>query len=237
MNLDGEDRIVAVAKLAEQDEETENELAKDDGGPVAAELELAAAEPDERRGSRRGRLQRRRSRGRDLDDTADEAPEADDDEEPVELRSTRKESRTMQFFLDTAEIKEIETGLEWGMVDGITTNPSLIAKSGRPYLATVQEIAQPGARPGLRRGAGHRVRRDPGARAAGSPAWPTTWWSRCRSPRPACAPSRPSRARASAPTSRSASRPPRRCSPPRPAPPTSRPSSAGSTTSARTAWS
>jgi transaldolase len=48
----------------------------------------------------------------------------------------------MQFFLDTAEMKEIETGLAWGMVDGITTNPSLIAKAGRPYLATVQEIAR-----------------------------------------------------------------------------------------------
>jgi transaldolase len=48
----------------------------------------------------------------------------------------------MQFFLDTAEIKEIETGLEWGMVDGITTNPSLIAKSGRAYLPTVQAIAK-----------------------------------------------------------------------------------------------
>jgi transaldolase len=48
----------------------------------------------------------------------------------------------MQFFLDTAEIKEIETGLEWGMVDGVTTNPSLVAKSGRPYLPTVQAIAK-----------------------------------------------------------------------------------------------
>jgi transaldolase len=48
----------------------------------------------------------------------------------------------MQFFLDTAEIKEIETGLEWGMVDGITTNPSLIAKAGKPYLPTVQAIAR-----------------------------------------------------------------------------------------------
>lgn len=48
----------------------------------------------------------------------------------------------MQFFLDTAEIKEIETGLQWGMVDGITTNPSLIAKAGKPYLSTVQEIAK-----------------------------------------------------------------------------------------------
>jgi transaldolase len=48
----------------------------------------------------------------------------------------------MEFFLDTADMKEIETGLEWGMVDGITTNPSLIAKSGRAYLQTVKEIAQ-----------------------------------------------------------------------------------------------
>lgn len=48
----------------------------------------------------------------------------------------------MEFFLDTADIKEIETGLEWGLVDGITTNPSLIAKQGKSYLATVQEIAR-----------------------------------------------------------------------------------------------
>jgi transaldolase len=48
----------------------------------------------------------------------------------------------MQFFLDTAEMKEIETGLQWGMVDGITTNPSLIAKAGKEYLPTVQEIAK-----------------------------------------------------------------------------------------------
>ena len=48
----------------------------------------------------------------------------------------------MLFFLDTADIREIETGLEWGMVDGITTNPSLIAKEGKPYLPTVQEIAK-----------------------------------------------------------------------------------------------
>ena len=48
----------------------------------------------------------------------------------------------MEFFLDTADIKEIETGLEWGMVNGITTNPTLIAKQGKPYLATVQEIAR-----------------------------------------------------------------------------------------------
>jgi len=48
----------------------------------------------------------------------------------------------MEFFLDTADIQEIEKGLDWGMVDGITTNPSLIAVQKRPYLATVQEIAE-----------------------------------------------------------------------------------------------
>jgi len=48
MNLDAEDCIVAVAKLAEKDEETEIELAKADGGAVPAELEMEAAEePDE----------------------------------------------------------------------------------------------------------------------------------------------------------------------------------------------
>jgi len=48
----------------------------------------------------------------------------------------------MKFFLDTADIEEIERGLEWGMVDGVTTNPSLIAKQGKPYLPTVQAIAE-----------------------------------------------------------------------------------------------
>jgi DNA gyrase subunit A len=47
MNLDPEDRIVAVAKLAEKDEETEIELAKSGEGPVPAELELEATEDDD----------------------------------------------------------------------------------------------------------------------------------------------------------------------------------------------
>ena len=48
----------------------------------------------------------------------------------------------MKFFLDTADIEEIEKGLAWGMVDGVTTNPSLIAKQGKPYLPTVKAIAE-----------------------------------------------------------------------------------------------
>ena len=48
----------------------------------------------------------------------------------------------MQFFLDTADLRQIEMGLSWGMVDGVTTNPSIIAKAGKPYLPTVKEIAE-----------------------------------------------------------------------------------------------
>ena len=48
----------------------------------------------------------------------------------------------MEFFLDTAVLDEIREGLEWGMVDGVTTNPSLIAAQGKPYLPTVREIAR-----------------------------------------------------------------------------------------------
>lgn len=48
----------------------------------------------------------------------------------------------MQFFLDTADVTQITQGLEWGMVDGVTTNPTLIARQGKPYLPTVREIAQ-----------------------------------------------------------------------------------------------
>jgi transaldolase len=48
----------------------------------------------------------------------------------------------MDIFLDTADLAEIETGLAWGMVDGVTTNPTLIAKQGKPYLPTVRAIAE-----------------------------------------------------------------------------------------------
>jgi transaldolase len=46
----------------------------------------------------------------------------------------------MKFFLDTADIDEIRDLAETGMVDGVTTNPSLIAKSGRNFLEAVREI-------------------------------------------------------------------------------------------------
>jgi len=49
----------------------------------------------------------------------------------------------MQFFLDTANIEEIRSGVEWGLVDGVTTNPSLLAKEkGRPFEALIREICE-----------------------------------------------------------------------------------------------
>lgn len=46
----------------------------------------------------------------------------------------------MKFFVDTAEIDEIAALAETGMVDGVTTNPSLILKSGRNILEVTKEI-------------------------------------------------------------------------------------------------
>ncbi len=46
----------------------------------------------------------------------------------------------MKFFVDTAEIDEIRELAETGMVDGVTTNPSLIMKSGRDFKETIKEI-------------------------------------------------------------------------------------------------
>ena len=47
----------------------------------------------------------------------------------------------MKFFLDTAEIDQIKSLIPTGMVDGVTTNPSLIAKSGGDFIQVIKEIA------------------------------------------------------------------------------------------------
>ncbi len=46
----------------------------------------------------------------------------------------------MKFFLDTANLDEIRKGVSWGIVDGVTTNPSLIAKEGKPFEDHIREI-------------------------------------------------------------------------------------------------
>jgi transaldolase len=57
--------------------------------------------------------------------------------------STKAEAHAnpMKFFADTAEIAEIRALAETGLLDGVTTNPSLVQKSGRNFLDVVREIA------------------------------------------------------------------------------------------------
>jgi len=46
----------------------------------------------------------------------------------------------MKFFIDTADVDEIRQAGELGVLDGVTTNPSLVAKTGRPYREVIEEI-------------------------------------------------------------------------------------------------
>ena len=48
----------------------------------------------------------------------------------------------MKFFIDTANVDEIKEALSMGMVDGVTTNPSLIAKEGRVFEEVIKEISE-----------------------------------------------------------------------------------------------
>jgi transaldolase len=48
----------------------------------------------------------------------------------------------MQFFIDTGDLGEIKTAYSWGFVDGVTTNPTLVAKAGKPQAELIREIAE-----------------------------------------------------------------------------------------------
>ncbi len=48
----------------------------------------------------------------------------------------------MKFFLDSAVLDEVRLANEMGIIDGVTTNPSLIAKSGKPFLTVIKEICE-----------------------------------------------------------------------------------------------
>jgi transaldolase len=48
----------------------------------------------------------------------------------------------MEFFLDTGIVDEIKSALELGIIDGVTTNPTLIAQSGRPREEVIKEICE-----------------------------------------------------------------------------------------------
>lgn len=48
----------------------------------------------------------------------------------------------MKLFIDTANIDEIKEAASWGILDGVTTNPSLIAKEGRDFQEVIKEIVK-----------------------------------------------------------------------------------------------
>lgn len=48
----------------------------------------------------------------------------------------------MKFFIDTANLNEIREAASLGILDGVTTNPSLVAKEGKPFKETILEICE-----------------------------------------------------------------------------------------------
>ena len=46
----------------------------------------------------------------------------------------------MKFFIDTADVEEIREAASLGILDGVTTNPSLVAKTGKPFRQVIEEI-------------------------------------------------------------------------------------------------
>ena len=48
----------------------------------------------------------------------------------------------MKFFIDTANIEEIKKAVDMGMVDGVTTNPSLIARENKPFVEIIKDICK-----------------------------------------------------------------------------------------------
>jgi len=60
----------------------------------------------------------------------------------LEYFTKLKERERLKIFLDTAKVEEIRTANSWGVIDGITTNPSLIHRSGRSFEDCIYEIVQ-----------------------------------------------------------------------------------------------
>jgi len=48
----------------------------------------------------------------------------------------------MKLFIDSAEVEKIREAWDWGIIDGVTTNPSHVAKTGRKHLEVYREICE-----------------------------------------------------------------------------------------------
>ena len=81
----------------------------------------------------------------------------------------------MKIFLDTAEIDEIHTAARWGVLHGVTTNPSLFAKVGGSYDDTLKQICAITPGP-VSAEVVARMSKACFARAVISPHWPPTSW-------------------------------------------------------------
>lgn len=57
-------------------------------------------------------------------------------------RRLGRRSTRMKLFLDTANLDEIREVASWGILDGVTTNPSLIAREGRDFVQTIHDICE-----------------------------------------------------------------------------------------------
>src|SRR5690606_11367040 len=55
-------------------------------------------------------------------------------------RAAASRGESMKFFVDTADVAEISELAATGLLDGVTTNPSLVAKTGRPFFELIEEI-------------------------------------------------------------------------------------------------
>lgn len=53
-----------------------------------------------------------------------------------------KENFIMKFFIDTANVEDIRKANDMGVICGVTTNPSLIAKEGRDFKEVIKEIGR-----------------------------------------------------------------------------------------------
>lgn len=48
----------------------------------------------------------------------------------------------MRLFLDSTDVEQIRRGVSWGVIDGVTTNPTLVAKSGKDFIELLHEIVE-----------------------------------------------------------------------------------------------
>ena len=55
-------------------------------------------------------------------------------------RTSAERERNMKFFIDTANVEDIRKANDMGVICGVTTNPSLIAKEGRDFNEVIKEI-------------------------------------------------------------------------------------------------